>query len=74
MFFLLITAVVMLQIAMLKNSCKVALKELKHWMAPEKVCFVLSSSTDISYNSFDLSHDFVFNAGQNFTHVFSFFS
>ncbi|KAF7816842.1 aldehyde dehydrogenase family 3 member H1 [Senna tora] len=25
------------EIAMLKNSCKVALKELKHWMKPEKV-------------------------------------
>ncbi|KAK7385166.1 hypothetical protein VNO78_30878 [Psophocarpus tetragonolobus] len=25
------------EIAMLKNSCKVALKELKHWMIPEKV-------------------------------------
>ncbi|XP_020236515.1 aldehyde dehydrogenase family 3 member H1 isoform X1 [Cajanus cajan] len=25
------------EIAMLKNSCKVALKELKHWMTPEKV-------------------------------------
>lgn len=25
------------EIGMLKNSCKTALKELKHWMAPEKV-------------------------------------
>ncbi|XP_065881662.1 aldehyde dehydrogenase family 3 member H1 [Euphorbia lathyris] len=25
------------EIALLKNSCKLALKELKHWMAPEKV-------------------------------------
>ncbi|KAG4958409.1 hypothetical protein AAZX31_13G016800 [Glycine max] len=25
------------EIAMLKNSCRIALKELKHWMTPEKV-------------------------------------
>ncbi|KAI9097645.1 hypothetical protein K1719_025416 [Acacia pycnantha] len=28
---------VVYEIAMLKNSCRVALKELKHWMKPEKV-------------------------------------
>lgn len=26
-----------MQISMLKNSCKLALKELKQWMMPEKV-------------------------------------
>ncbi|KAK7301403.1 hypothetical protein RJT34_12266 [Clitoria ternatea] len=28
---------VVYEVAMLRNSCKVALKELKHWMTPEKV-------------------------------------
>lgn len=66
----LITAVVVLQIAMLKNSCKVALKELKHWIAPEKVCFVWSSSTDISwYSSF---HHTIFSLMQVKTSLTSF--
>ncbi|XP_060673445.1 aldehyde dehydrogenase family 3 member H1 isoform X2 [Ziziphus jujuba] len=40
------------EIAMLKNSCKLALKELKHWMAPEKVKTSLTtfpSSAEIVY-------------------------
>lgn len=40
------------QIAMLKNSCKLALKELKRWMAPEKVYVVRNSllSRNLHFN------------------------
>jgi len=49
--YLLILGVIALQIGMLKNSCKTALKELKHWMAPEKVHFQRNSVTYIIWRT-----------------------
>ncbi|KAH1057470.1 hypothetical protein J1N35_035535 [Gossypium stocksii] len=38
------------EIAMLKNSCKLALKKMKHWMMPEKVNFFKTSQLGGSFH------------------------
>lgn len=45
----------LMQVSMVKSSCKFALKELKHWMKPEKVRFIEKLSTECKLFNYESS-------------------